>query len=176
MFYTRVGSFVLRTKCRTQCIKCQQSSLQLRHKISYKVRKLWKLLLKEIKKPISYSHMYKNRLTTSTNVPEKLKYVCHYTHVKSCQCQCHEMGWSKCMKNLALKGISSRICRIEAVLTSKSYFSSFCPGLPDFSWHNIPARGKIYQITTKLPKCPQNIPNDRKIFQMTRIYNSIFHS
>jgi hypothetical protein len=24
-------------------------------------------------------------------------------------------------------------------------------GLPDFSWHNIPKRGKIYKITTKLP-------------------------
>jgi hypothetical protein len=25
------------------------------------------------------------------------------------------------------------------------------PWLPDFSWHNIPKRGKIYQMTTTLP-------------------------
>jgi hypothetical protein len=24
-------------------------------------------------------------------------------------------------------------------------------GLPDFSWHNIPKRGEIYQTSTKLP-------------------------
>jgi hypothetical protein len=32
------------------------------------------------------------------------------------------------------------------------------PGLPDFSWHNIPKRGKIYLIATKLP-------NGHKIYQ-----------
>jgi hypothetical protein len=25
--------------------------------------------------------------------------------------------------------------------------------LPDFSWNNIPKRGKAYQITTKYTKC-----------------------
>jgi hypothetical protein len=25
------------------------------------------------------------------------------------------------------------------------------PGLPDFSWHNIPKRGNIYHFATKLP-------------------------
>jgi hypothetical protein len=36
-----------------------------------------------------------------------------------------------------------------------------CPeaGLPDFSWHNIPKWGETYQMTTKYPKRPQNIPN-----------------
>jgi hypothetical protein len=56
--------------------------------------------------------------------------------------------------------------------------------LPDFSWQNIPKRGKIYQITTTLQNCfkiyqmtvkyskwPYNIPNDLTIFQMTfKIY------
>jgi hypothetical protein len=37
-------------------------------------------------------------------------------------------------------------------------------GLPDFSKHNIPKRGKIYQITTKLP-------NGYKIYQMAAIYS-----
>jgi hypothetical protein len=29
------------------------------------------------------------------------------------------------------------------------------PGLPNFSWHNIPKRGKMYQMTTKYNKWPQ---------------------
>jgi hypothetical protein len=33
------------------------------------------------------------------------------------------------------------------------------PGLPDFSWYNIPKRGKIYQITIKYTKWPYNRPN-----------------
>jgi hypothetical protein len=44
-------------------------------------------------------------------------------------------------------------------------------GLPDFSWYNIPKRGKNYKITTKLPTlCPYTngrntyIPNDQNIF------------
>jgi hypothetical protein len=36
-------------------------------------------------------------------------------------------------------------------------------GLPDFSWHNIPKRGKIYLITTTLP-------NGHKILQMAVKY------
>jgi hypothetical protein len=39
----------------------------------------------------------------------------------------------------------------------------FRAGLPDFSWHNIPKRLKIYQIATK-------IPNDHNIFPMAREY------
>jgi hypothetical protein len=27
-------------------------------------------------------------------------------------------------------------------------------GLPDFSWYNVPTRGKIYQIHTNYTKCP----------------------
>jgi hypothetical protein len=37
------------------------------------------------------------------------------------------------------------------------------PGLPDSSWHYLPKRGKIYQITTTLPNC-------HKIYQMTVAY------
>jgi hypothetical protein len=57
--------------------------------------------------------------------------------------------------------------------------SSWKTGLPDFSWHNIPKRGKIYQISTTLPNGPKytkwpqnictkwslNIPNDHKLYQ-----------
>jgi hypothetical protein len=61
-------------------------------------------------------------------------------------------------------------CAVQcsAVLASKlasdstAPFSS--PGLPDFSWHNIPKRGKIYQITTKLP-------NFLQIAQMSITYS-----
>jgi hypothetical protein len=41
-------------------------------------------------------------------------------------------------------------------------------GLPDFSWYNVPKLGKIYQMTTKLPKCPLNIQYGCKIFQMDK--------
>jgi hypothetical protein len=37
------------------------------------------------------------------------------------------------------------------------------PGLPDFTWYNLPKRKKIYQITVKYTKWPQNILNSRKI-------------
>jgi hypothetical protein len=36
----------------------------------------------------------------------------------------------------------------------------YLPGLPDFSWHNIPKRGKIYHIAKALP-------NGHKIYQIT---------
>jgi hypothetical protein len=36
-------------------------------------------------------------------------------------------------------------------------------GLPDYSWHNIPKRGEMYQIAAKLPI-------GHKIFQMAIIY------
>jgi hypothetical protein len=50
-------------------------------------------------------------------------------------------------------------------------------GLPDFSWHNIPKGGKIYQIITTSPNGHNiYIPNDRKIFQVTIKYTIIFHS
>jgi hypothetical protein len=48
-------------------------------------------------------------------------------------------------------------------------------GLPDFSWYNIPKRGKIYQITIKYTKWPQNIPNCRKVDPMAIKYSNIFH-
>jgi hypothetical protein len=35
--------------------------------------------------------------------------------------------------------------------------------VPDFSWHDIPKRGEIYQIAMKLP-------NGHKIFQMAIKY------
>jgi hypothetical protein len=44
--------------------------------------------------------------------------------------------------------------------------TSCLAGLPDFSWCNIPKRGKIYQMTIKYSVWPQNIQNDRKINKM----------
>jgi hypothetical protein len=35
--------------------------------------------------------------------------------------------------------------------------------LPDFSWHNIPKRGKLYQITTTLP-------NGHQVYQIAVKY------
>jgi hypothetical protein len=43
------------------------------------------------------------------------------------------------------------------------------PGLPSFYWYNVPKWGKIYQMTSELP-------NPHKIYQITRMYNNIFHS
>jgi hypothetical protein len=48
-------------------------------------------------------------------------------------------------------------------------------GLPDFSWYNIPKRGKIYQMTTKYTKWPKNVSNGRNIDQMDIKYTNIFH-
>jgi hypothetical protein len=48
-------------------------------------------------------------------------------------------------------------------------------GLPDFFYTTFQNEGKY----SKLPQhyqCPSNIPNDRKLFQMTIKYTSIFHS
>jgi hypothetical protein len=39
-------------------------------------------------------------------------------------------------------------------------------GLPDFSFYNVPIRGKTYPIATKYTKCPNNISNCHKIYQM----------
>jgi hypothetical protein len=44
--------------------------------------------------------------------------------------------------------------------------------LPDSSWYKIPKRWKIYQMTTKYTKWPQNIPNDHKIYQMITKYTN----
>jgi hypothetical protein len=47
-------------------------------------------------------------------------------------------------------------------------------GLPDFSWYNIPKRGKIYQITIKIPN-GKKLPYCRKIDQMAIKCTSNFH-
>jgi hypothetical protein len=62
--------------------------------------------------------------------------------------------------------------RLQLVCMYTMYvrFDSLChcqPGLPDFPWYNIPKWGKLYQITTKYTKCPQNITNDHNIDQMS---------
>jgi hypothetical protein len=47
-------------------------------------------------------------------------------------------------------------------------------GLPDFSWYNIPKRGKIYQITTKYNKWLLNLPIGGEINQIAIKYTNIF--
>jgi hypothetical protein len=42
--------------------------------------------------------------------------------------------------------------------------------MPDFSWYNLPKRGKMYQMTTKDTKWPQNIYNGHKMDQMVIKY------
>jgi hypothetical protein len=50
------------------------------------------------------------------------------------------------------------------------------PGFQDFSLHNIPKRGKIYQVTIRYTKWPQNMPNGLKMDQMAKIkYTNILH-
>jgi hypothetical protein len=39
-------------------------------------------------------------------------------------------------------------------------------GLPDFSWYNVPKRGKDIPNSLKFNKWPQNIPNSHKIAQI----------
>jgi hypothetical protein len=78
---------------------------------------------------------------------------------------------------------SLQIAELSTVKTfrKKFYSPTVCaicvclPGLPDFSWYNIPNRGKIYQITLKYLKWPQHIPNGRKIDHTTIKYTNIFH-
>jgi hypothetical protein len=41
---------------------------------------------------------------------------------------------------------------------------TYIPGLPDFSWHNMPKRGKWYHIATTLP-------NGRKIHELAVLYS-----
>jgi hypothetical protein len=48
-------------------------------------------------------------------------------------------------------------------------------GLPDFSWYNIRICGKLYQITIKYTKWPQNISNGRKIYPTAIKYTNTFH-
>jgi hypothetical protein len=37
------------------------------------------------------------------------------------------------------------------------------PGLPDFSWYNLPQRGKIYQMNIKCSKWSKKLPNSRRL-------------
>jgi hypothetical protein len=62
------------------------------------------------------------------------------------------------------------LIRFKAVDKMCFILPAWTTGLPDFPWHYIPKRGKIYQITTTLPngikytKWPQNILNGHKIY------------
>jgi hypothetical protein len=56
----------------------------------------------------------------------------------------------------------TKMCNAKNVL--QRYVCSYLPDLPDFSLHNIPKWGKIYQIATTLP-------NGHKIYQMAVVYS-----
>jgi hypothetical protein len=43
------------------------------------------------------------------------------------------------------------------------------PGLPDFSWYNIPEREKVFKMTTKCSKGHQDIPKCCIIFKWPKI-------
>jgi hypothetical protein len=47
---------------------------------------------------------------------------------------------------------------------SCSLHTAWAAGLPDVSLHNMPKRGKIYQIT-------KTLPNETKIYQMAITYS-----
>jgi hypothetical protein len=49
------------------------------------------------------------------------------------------------------------------------------PGLPDLSCYSRPKPEKIYQITRKNSKRPQNMANGCKIYRMDIKYTNIFH-
>jgi hypothetical protein len=49
------------------------------------------------------------------------------------------------------------------------------PGLPEFSWHNIPKGGKYTKLPQHIPIVYKIIPNGRKIYQMSVKYTNIFH-
>jgi hypothetical protein len=49
------------------------------------------------------------------------------------------------------------------------------PGMPDFSWRNIPKRGKIYQMILNYTIWPQHRPNGRKIDRMAIKFTNLFH-
>jgi hypothetical protein len=49
------------------------------------------------------------------------------------------------------------------------------PGLPDFSWYNIPKREKYAKMTTKYTNWPLNIPNGSKIDGVSINFTSIFY-
>jgi hypothetical protein len=48
-------------------------------------------------------------------------------------------------------------------------------GLPDFSWHKIPKRGKYIPNYHKIYQILSSIPNSCKIDQMSIQYTNIFH-
>jgi hypothetical protein len=73
-------------------------------------------------------------------------------------------------KIAALKVVERALAKLFHFFTASQTGVS---GLPDFSWYNIPKRGKIYQSTTKYTKWTQNmytkwtehLPNGHKIYQ-----------
>jgi hypothetical protein len=65
------------------------------------------------------------------------------------------------------------LAKVEMIEYLKFLRTMMRTGLPDFSWYNIPKRGKMYQITTKYTKLPQDIPNYHKIYQITSKYTKL---
>jgi hypothetical protein len=59
-------------------------------------------------------------------------------------------------------------CRVPVVTSP--------PGLPDFSWCNVPKREEVYQMTTKYTKQLAHLLNRLKIYQITTKCTNLFHS
>jgi hypothetical protein len=60
-------------------------------------------------------------------------------------------SFSICRKSGKLSDILKAFQRCRHL---RSRVRALLQGLPDFSWYNIPKRGKIYKITTKFTKFP----------------------
>jgi hypothetical protein len=79
--------------------------------------------------------------------------------------------WLRCI-NLQ---ISRTTTETSLRCSAEILFNKFCllSRLPDYSWYNIPKREKLYQMTAKNAKWPQNIPKGSKTFRMTIKHTSI---
>jgi hypothetical protein len=56
--------------------------------------------------------------------------------------------------NKEVSSVEREVTDVPLILLCMNYAAVQRPGLPDFSWYNVPKRGKIYHVATKYPKCP----------------------
>jgi hypothetical protein len=99
-----------------------------------------------------------------------LKKCCKYCLVPTCTCVNGLSTFSVCALQNNFQHLLKFLFLIQYLV--KKLIST--AGLPDFSWYVIPKWGNIYQITRKYTKRPYlNIPNGRKIDQMSRKYTNI---
>jgi hypothetical protein len=64
----------------------------------------------------------------------------------------------------------------ESFISNSVTVDNFGPGLPEFTWYNIPKRETICQITIKCTQWQQNLPwYSHKMHQIDIYYNHICH-